>query len=86
MPTMNAIVSALRFFFIHTLNRPDLARRLVASTSARPARRAERRRGRASARCHGLPDDLAALSLAYGAGLRVAEVAASGSAISTRPA
>ena len=26
---MNAIVSALRFLFIHTLNRPDLARRLV---------------------------------------------------------
>ena len=29
MPTMNSIVSALRFFFTHTLDRPDLARKLV---------------------------------------------------------
>ena len=29
VPTMNSIVSALRFLFIHTLDRPDLARRLV---------------------------------------------------------
>ena len=29
VPTMNAIVSALRFFFVQTLNRPDLARGLV---------------------------------------------------------
>ena len=29
VPTMNAIVSALRFFFIQTLDRPDLARKLV---------------------------------------------------------
>src|ERR1035441_5804091 len=28
-PTMNSIVSALRFFFTHTLDRPDLARRLI---------------------------------------------------------
>ena len=28
-PTMNAIVSALRFFFTQTLDRPDLARKLV---------------------------------------------------------
>ncbi len=28
-PTMNAIVSALRFFFMQTLDRPDLARKLV---------------------------------------------------------
>ena len=27
-PTMNSIVSALRFFFTHTIDRPDLARRL----------------------------------------------------------
>ena len=26
---MNSIVSALRFFFTHTLDRPDLARKLV---------------------------------------------------------
>ncbi len=29
VPTMNSIVAALRFFFTHTLDRPDLARRLV---------------------------------------------------------
>jgi integrase/recombinase XerD len=29
VPTMNSIVSALRSFFTHTLDRPDLARRLV---------------------------------------------------------
>ena len=29
VPTMNAIVSALRFFFTQTLDRPDLARKLV---------------------------------------------------------
>jgi len=28
-PTMNSIVSALRFFFTHTVDRPDLARKLV---------------------------------------------------------
>jgi integrase/recombinase XerD len=28
-PTMNSIVSALRFFFTHTIDRPDLARKLV---------------------------------------------------------
>ena len=26
-PTMNSIVSALRFFFTHTIDRPDLARK-----------------------------------------------------------
>ncbi|UVK49454.1 phage integrase N-terminal SAM-like domain-containing protein (plasmid) [Mesorhizobium sp. AR07] len=29
VPTMNGIVSALRFFFDHTRDRPDLARRMV---------------------------------------------------------
>ena len=29
VPTMNSIVSALRFFFTHTIDRPDLARKLV---------------------------------------------------------
>jgi integrase/recombinase XerD len=28
-PTMNSIVSALRFSFTHTIDRPDLARRLI---------------------------------------------------------
>ncbi len=29
VPTMNSVVSALQFFFTQTLDRPDLARRLV---------------------------------------------------------
>ena len=28
-PTMNSIVSALRFFFTHTIDRPDLSRKLI---------------------------------------------------------
>ncbi len=28
-PTMNSIVSALRFFFTHTIDRPDLTRKLI---------------------------------------------------------
>src|ERR1700689_1490792 len=35
VPTMNSIVSALLFFFTHTLDRPDLARRLVRVTHSR---------------------------------------------------
>jgi len=75
VPTMNSIVSALRFFFTHTLDRPDLARRLVRVTHSRKLPVAPS------------PDEVArllsattclrrqaALSVAYGAGLRVAEV------------
>lgn len=32
---MNNIVSALRFFFTHTADRPDLTRTLVATTPLR---------------------------------------------------
>lgn len=35
VPTMNAIVSALRFFFSRTLDRPELARRLVRVSQPR---------------------------------------------------
>src|SRR5271155_2434012 len=35
VPTMNSIVSALRFFFTQKLDRPDLARRLVRVTHSR---------------------------------------------------
>ncbi|AJA08541.1 phage integrase [Sphingopyxis fribergensis] len=34
-PTMNSIVGALRFFFTHTLDRPDLARKLIRTKHAR---------------------------------------------------
>ena len=34
-PTMNSIVAALRFFFTHTLDRPDLARKLFRVTYPR---------------------------------------------------
>ena len=35
-PTMNSIVSALRFFFTHTVDRPDLARKLVRVPASCP--------------------------------------------------
>jgi integrase/recombinase XerD len=34
-PTMNSIVGALRFFFTHTLDRPDLARKLIRTRQVR---------------------------------------------------
>jgi len=37
VPTMNSIVAALRFFFTHTLDRPELARKLVRTSHARKA-------------------------------------------------
>ena len=76
-PTMNSIVSALRFFFTHTVDRPDLARKLVRL--ARPRKlpvvlsRDEVARLLNATTCL---KHQAALSVAYGAGLRVAEVSA----------
>jgi site-specific recombinase XerD len=74
-PTMNSIVSALRFFFTHTLDRPDLARKLVRVRHPRklPAvlSRDEVARLLNATTCI---KHQAALSVAYGAGLRVAEV------------
>ena len=77
VPTMNAIVSALRFFFVQTLNRPDLARRLVRLRHPRalPDVLSADEVGRLLDATVCLKH-LAALSVAYGAGLRVAEVAA----------
>ncbi len=76
-PTMNAIVSALRFFFTQTLDRPDLARRLVRVAQPRNLpvvlSRDEVARLFNATVCL---KHQAALSVAYGAGLRVAEVAA----------
>ena len=38
-PTMNSIVSALRFFFTHTIDRPDLTRKLIRGAAPRDLRR-----------------------------------------------
>jgi hypothetical protein len=54
VPTMNGIVPALRFFFTHTLDRPDLARRLVRVTHPRKLPVAEHR-GRPPAERDDLP-------------------------------
>src|SRR3984885_14357109 len=76
-PTMNSIVSALRFFFTHTVDRPDLARKLVRVAHPRNLpvvlSREEVARLLNATTCL---KHQAALSVAYGAGLRVAEVAA----------
>lgn len=76
VPTMNSIVSALRFFFTHTLDRPDLARRLVRVNQPRNLpvvlSRDEVARLLEATTCL---KHQAALSVAYGSGLRVSEVA-----------
>ncbi len=75
VPTMNSIVAALRFFFTHTLDRPDLARKLVRLAHPRKLpvvlSRDEVARLLDATTCL---KHQAALSVAYGAGLRVAEV------------
>ena len=77
VPTMNSIVSALRFFFVYTIDRPDLARRLIRAQHPRHLpvvlSREEVARLLNATTCL---KHQAALSVAYGAGLRVAEVAA----------
>src|SRR5690606_17995178 len=74
-PTINGIVAALRFFFTHTLDRPDLARRLVRMKQVRKLpvvlSRDEVARLLGATTCL---KHQAALSVAYGAGLRVGEV------------
>lgn len=76
-PTMNSIVSALRFFFTHTIDRPDLSRKLIRVPHPRNLpvvlSRDEVARLLNATTCL---KHQAALSVAYGAGLRVAEVAA----------
>ena len=76
-PTMNSIVSALRFFFTQTIDRPDLARKLIRVAHPRNLpvvlSRDEVTRLLNATICL---KHQAALSVAYGAGLRVAEVAA----------
>jgi site-specific recombinase XerD len=77
VPTMNSIVSALRFFFTYTIDRPDLARKLIRVMHPRNLpvvlSRDEVARLLNATTCL---KHQAALSVAYGAGLRVAEVAA----------
>ena len=76
-PTMNSIVAALRFFFTHTLDRPGLARKLVRTAHARKIpvvlTQPEVKRLLDATPCL---KHQAALSVAYGAGLRVGEVSA----------
>lgn len=76
VPTMNSIVSALRFFFLHTVDRPDLARKLVRRAHPRKLpvvlSRDEVARLLNATTCL---KHQAALSVAYGAGLRASEVA-----------
>src|SRR6202047_5423282 len=76
-PTINCSVSALRFFFAVTLARPGLSRRLVLVRHPRklPTVLSVEEVGRLLAAAPGLKYRVA-LGTAYGAGLRVSEVAA----------
>src|SRR6201994_1443466 len=75
-PTINCSVSALRFLFTVTLDRPDLSRRLVLARSPRklPDVLSVDEVGRLLEAAPGLKYK-AILGPAYGAGLRVSEVA-----------
>jgi integrase/recombinase XerD len=76
-PAMNSHVAALRFFFTTTIDRPDLSRKLIRVSYPRKLPtvlspdEVARLLGATTCIKH-----RAALSVAYGAGLRVAEVAA----------
>ena len=76
-PSINSSVSALRFFFNVTLDRPDLSRRLVLVRHPRklPNVLSVEEVGRLLEAAPG-PKYRAALGTAYGAGLRVSEVTA----------
>ena len=77
VPTMNSIVSALRVFFTHTLDRPDLSRKLVRVHHPRrlpdvlSVDEVIRQLDATTCLKH-----QAALSVTYGAGLRMSVVAA----------
>jgi integrase/recombinase XerD len=75
-PTINSAIAALRFFFIVTLERPDLVRplRIVAEPRKAPVVLSLEEVARLLEAAPGLKYK-AALSVAYGAGLRVSEVA-----------
>jgi hypothetical protein len=74
-PTINCSVSALRFFFTVTLDRPDLSRRLVLARAPRklPDVLSVEEVGRLLDAAPGIKYK-AILGTAYGAGLRVSEV------------
>jgi site-specific recombinase XerD len=76
-PAMNSHVAALRFFFTTTIDRADLSRRLIRTSYPRKLPTVlspdEVARLLAATTCI---KHRAALAVAYGAGLRVAEVAA----------
>jgi integrase/recombinase XerD len=76
-PTHNSAVAALRFFFRVTLDRPDLARHLTCVREPRriPVVLSPEEVARLLEAAPG-PKYKAALSAAYGAGLRVSEVVA----------
>ena len=76
-PTINSSVSALRFLFTVTLDRPDLSRRFILVRYPRklPNVLSVEEVGRLLEAAPGLKHK-AALGTAYGAGLRVSEVAA----------
>ena len=76
-PSINCSVSALRFFFTVTLDRPDLSRRFILVRHPRklPTVLNVEEVGRLLEAAPGLKHK-AALGVAYGAGLRVSEVAA----------
>jgi integrase/recombinase XerD len=75
-PTINCSISALRFFFTVTLDRPDLSRRLVLARYPRklPDVLSVEEVGRLLEAAPGIKYK-AILGAAYGAGLRVSEVA-----------
>src|ERR1700694_5895823 len=75
-PTINCSISALRFFFTVTLDRPDLSRRLVLARYPLklPAVLTVEEVGRLLEAAPGIKYK-AILGTAYGAGLRVSEVA-----------
>ena len=75
-PAMNSTVAALRFFFTYTFDRPEISRKLIRLRYARKLPSVlsadEVARLLVATKCL---KHCAALAVAYGAGLRVAEVA-----------
>ncbi|BCH12062.1 hypothetical protein MesoLj131c_63200 [Mesorhizobium sp. 131-3-5] len=71
---MNSLVSALRFFFTHTIDRPDLARMQVRLAHPRKLPVAHTRRGGPAPQRHHLPQTPGRAVGRFGARLRVAEV------------